>query len=218
MNGRIAVALAAVAFAVLGGCSQTPAPHPPPAESPVAAAPAPPPSKEDAGPSPIDRTGLPPLSDAGVLALKILLQAPRFTGDAVGEGGERPLEVESLRVLFDEKEAKAAFRHLLDDGTLAGRLFGLCGLWYADPAAFEKACATFLEDHGEENVTTFVGCIVEEVPVAGLVRNTESMSVVRLKDRAQTVNQWIDGTKTPDAVYDIAGGGWPCVLRSGGGW
>jgi hypothetical protein len=229
MNGGIAGAVAAVALAVLGGCSQPavspPVPPAPPA-APLAPAarpaagnpPAPPAPKENLEPSPIDRTGLPPLSDAGTLALKVLLRAHRFTSDAVGDGGGCPLEVECLRVLFQQRAAKEAFRHLFENGTTAGRLFGLCGLWYADPAAFEKDCAAFLEEHGEETVATQMGCILEEVPVGPLVRNPEPKGAVRLKDRTQTVKQWCAEAKVDGADYDIAGGGWPCVLRTGGGW
>jgi len=226
MRGGIARAVVAVAVAVLGGCSQPvvspPAPPAPPAEPAVGPAagnpPAPPPPKENLEPSPLDRTGLPPLSDAGVLALKVLLRAHRFTSDAVGEGGERPLEVESLRVLLQQREAAAAFRHVIQNGTTAGGLFGLCGLWYADPAGFEKECAAFLEAHGEESVSTQMGCTVEDAPVAPLVRNPDPKGAVRLGDRTQTVKQWCDEAKVSGATYDIAGGGWPCVLRSGGGW
>jgi hypothetical protein len=136
------------------------------------------------------------LSEAGRLALKVLLETETFTSDAVGEGGELPLQAECFRILFreDEATARAAFHHLADHGMAAGKLFGLCGLWFLDREACEAACDELAGEGDDFTARVFEGCIIGERPVAGIVR------------------------RPPDADperADIRGGAWPRMLRGG---
>ncbi len=162
---------------------------------------------------------LPPLSDAGRLAFDVLVNATRFTDAAIGVAGILPHEVAALRILHREPEAGRAFALLCERGTIAGRLFGLCGLWYWDPDRFGQETAALLRDHADTEVSTMRGCIVADLPVRGIVRSPGEVHTVRLASRTQTCKEWFaESSGGKSAVYDIVGGGFPCVLRSGGGW
>jgi hypothetical protein len=134
------------------------------------------------------------LTEAGRLALKTLLTTDTFTSDAVGEGGEVPLQAECFRLLFreDAATAKAAFHHLADHGMAAGKLFGLCGLWFLDPEACAAGCDELAGEGDDFTVRVIEGCIAEERPVAGVVRRT---------------------SKAEPGAPDIRGGAWPKMLR-----
>jgi hypothetical protein len=106
--------------------------------------------------------------------------------------------------------AVLAFRALLADGTAAGKLYALCGLYYADPDYFERAVVPFRKSRQE--VATFVACSMSRVTVGSVVES-KNPKAVRLKSRKQTIKEWAEETKTDGMVYDIVGGGWPSHLR-----
>lgn len=167
---------------------------------------------------------LPRLSPAGRLAFSVLVGARRFTSDAIYESGQTPEEVEALRILHREPNARQAFTALSRNGTAPGRLFGLCGLWYWDNAVFHRQVAALLRDHGDLEVDVQRGCSSFRQRVRDIVRlpeagRTAGRVAVQLEDRSQTCKEWF--ANQPEGIsgqYDIVGGGWPCVLRSGGGW
>ncbi|MHC4821231.1 MAG: hypothetical protein ACYTDX_05870 [Planctomycetota bacterium] len=159
------------------------------------------------------------LTPAGRLAYTVLVRATRFTDTAVGIAGITPLEVEAMRALHGEKAAGKAFLSLCRNGTTAGKLWGLCGLWYFDNARFHRQKSAVLRDHGKEKVATMRGCIVSEEVVRTIIHAPKGSKAVVLKDRSDTCKAWVQrNPKNTPATYDIAGGGWPCVFRSGGGW
>jgi hypothetical protein len=157
----------------------------------------------------------PALSPEGERAFDLLLAATRFTDDAVGDGGETPPEVEALRTLWKERDPGAAFAHLAAHASLSGRLFGLCGLWYADPAGFDRAAVPLREL--ETKIPIQMGCEGGEMPVRAIVDQREKG--VRLVSRTQSIKEWF-ASKPADisARYDIVGGGYPCLFKTGGGW
>ena len=111
--------------------------------------------------------GVPPLdglTDGGRLALKVLLDARYFTTDTVYKGGVPSLEVEAWKVLFAEREAGAAFLYLSKDTIppRPGCLFGLCGLWHTDRAAFKEGVAALRESYPNATVPIFFGCEIDE--------------------------------------------------------
>ena len=184
---RAATILAAAVAAV--GCASAPPPAPAAAPAvPVAACRA---TLVRFDPEPEGAAGL---TEAGRLALKTLLTTDTFTSDAVGEGGEVPLQAECFRLLFreDAATAKAAFHHLADHGMAAGKLFGLCGLWFLDPEACAAGCDELAGEGDDFTVRVIEGCIAEERPVAGVVRRT---------------------SKSEPGAPDIRGGAWPKMLR-----
>lgn len=150
-------------------------------------------------------------------AFQILLTTERFTDAAIGYAGITPLEVRAWRRLIDQPRAAQLFATLLDHARLGGRLYALCGLFYTDPARFEREVDALA---GSKATVEFMsGCEIDpEQPVAELVR-AGGDHVVRLDSRDQTTKAWIaaHGVTTPYTL-DIAGGGYPDLFRNGGGW
>ncbi len=158
----------------------------------------------------------PPLTEAGQLAFDVLLQTERFTGESIGADGITPAEVESLRVLHREPQARKAFLTLCQRATPAGRLWGLCGLWYWDKARFHRQVAALLRDHGDTKVRLVQGETTGERAIRSIVQD-QAPGVIRLESRSQTCRAWTEAhAPLGGARYDILGGGWPCLHRSGG--
>ena len=143
--------LLTMALAAGGVRAQEKAPPPPAPEIPVLK------PAGDRGPdgnwpgvkAPEKNDDIPPLTAAGRLAYAVLVSARRFTDDAIYEGGDTPEEVEALRILHREPKARDAFLALCRRGSPAGRLFGLCGLWYWDPAHYKVEAADLLDGWGD---------------------------------------------------------------------
>lgn len=121
-----------------------------------------------------------------------------------------PPVVAAFRQMFREPDADAAFKSLLNSATTAGKLYALCGIYYTDPAYFEKAVSRFL--HSNQQVQTYFGCMVSSERVADIVQKS-GPHVVRLKNRKQTIQEWSEETKAKGVALDITGGGWPCVFK-----
>jgi hypothetical protein len=155
------------------------------------------------------------LTEAGGLAFGILVEARRFTGTRVGFAGVTPLEVEAFRILHRDPGAREAFLALGTRGTPAGRVWGLCGLWYWDEDQFDRQLASLLRDHGDTEIETMRGCVVSKRRIREILRAPAGAKAVRLENRSQTHAEW--SKKNPEgsaAALDVVGGGWPYVLRS----
>lgn len=159
----------------------------------------------------------PVLSAEGQRAYRCLATARRFTDAAIYEGGDTPKEVIALRILWREPHADVALRALLDEATLPGRLFALCGLYYSDRAAFLREIEPYRRSRDVVEFQT--GCErLTDQPVAELVECTRG-GAVRLERVDQTNREWIEQhAPQGGARYDILGGGYPNVFRADGGW
>jgi hypothetical protein len=168
-------------------------------------------------PAPEPAAGRPAaLTREGERALDLLLGATRFTDDAIGYAGDTPDEVLALRVLWHERDPHAAFAHLARHGTLPGKLFGLCGLWYTDPALFLSAAAPL---RGSETLVPIqMGCTGGEMPLGEILDRGDR--AVRLASREQSLAEWFAARPedAPSVHYDVAGGGYPCLFKTGGGF
>lgn len=174
---RLLVAL--VAAGALA-CSSTDAP------SPKAVAPPPPPPK-------------PPASSSE--AFEILRTADAFEDTQVGYGGDLSRYVAAFRVVLAEPSARASFHALVDHATPAGRLYGVAGLYFADPPAFDEAVARLAAEGG--TVTTRGGCDTATEPVAEVVRTKETKRIVI--PAGTTLKAWF--AANPGGNHcDIAGG------------
>ena len=99
---------------------------------------------------------------------EILHAASAFPIDGtsgIGEDGKVLSEVRALRCLTSETDAVGKLRHLLDEGSLAGRLYALVGLRLLAPAYFNQAIHPYT--CSEEKVLAAGGHIVTHVPVSG---------------------------------------------------
>jgi len=180
-------AIRAAAVALLLGSVACARPEVDPPPSPLLALPAAPPRS---------------LSSDGRRAYDALLDARTFDTARVGIAGTLSGHAFAFRLLLAEKDARGAFLSLLRDGTLAGRLYGLAGVYFAAPDVFDEA-VRWLET-SRASVPTVSGCILGERPVASIVRDPEGTRVKA-------------GQLPEDAaiqVMDIAGGLIPLELAS----
>ena len=160
------------------------------------------------------------LSPLACEAYARLRAAERFTDDGIYDDGITPNEVRALRILWQEPSADLAFARLEREATLAGRLFALCGLYFSDRDRFD---ARIEEYRGStEQVFFQTGCIgFRDQPVAELIESSHA-GVVRLTGN-ENVCDWLAAQGNPKGTkggyrYDILGGGYPNLFRSGGGW
>ena len=90
----------------------------------------------------------------------LLLNVDTFFGAHVGFGGITPPAVLAFRVLLDDPRGDYLFKSLVCKATIPGRLYGLAGIYFTDPAAFEREIELYLESCGM--VKTMFGCIVAD--------------------------------------------------------
>jgi len=91
-----------------------------------------------------------------------VLSTDTFSGAYVGIAATTPPTVLAWRVLLAHPDADRIFKQLLADATLPGQLYGLAGVYFTDPPAFEALAAPYLV-RGDTIWTQF-GCIVSLDP------------------------------------------------------
>ncbi|OYW74750.1 MAG: hypothetical protein B7Z37_16275 [Verrucomicrobia bacterium 12-59-8] len=155
-------------------------------------------------------TAMPDLSVRGVKAYQVVKKAESFYNSAVGYAGSTPAVVWAFRDLLAEKNADAAFKSLLQEATLPGRLYGLCGLWFTDQAAFKEQVAHYRAMPGK--VKTMIGCIIAEDEIAELVESKHP-NAIRLRGPEDTMQAWWARNPKAQGFSDIAGGCWPSELK-----
>jgi HEAT repeat protein len=100
----------------------------------------------------------------------VLMSTGTFHGAHVGFGLDLSHEAIALRRILDSPCADAVFKDLLEQGeNTTVKLYALCGLYFTDHKAFEKALAPYLES--DEDVRYQWGCIVDRRLVKDLARD-----------------------------------------------
>lgn len=207
-----------VALAV-GACGQPPsdattAPSPPGAPAPPGApstGPSPTPPVVDPPPRPVEIPADLALSPAGREALQTVVRAPHFGGWAVGAAGSPTQPVTAFRTLLGEARARDAFLFALRHGTLAGQLTALSGLFYVDPARFRSELSRYRSLPGTVRLMTS-GCDPGGDLVAASVV-VQAPNSVQLTGPDDDLSAWSTRNPGRAIVFDIAGGGYPSVLR-----
>lgn len=114
-------------------------------------------------------------SEAVAAQLSLLRAELNFSDGALGEYDGPLPPIAAMQTLLDEPPAIAdsAFKYLLSDPgvTLAGRLYGLCGIYFTDSAYFEKVIAGYR--NSTDRVRWHSGCTFGEVAVGQLISSTE---------------------------------------------
>lgn len=154
--------------------------------------------------------GMPELSAEGVKAYKEVKKAEMFCNSAVGYAGSTPEVVWAFRDLLLEKNADAAFKALMQEATIPGQMYALCGLWFTDQAAFKEQVARYHAMKGK--VKTMIGCIVDEEAIADLVVS-KYPTPIRLKGPEDSLKGWWARNPKGSGYSDIAGGYWPSELK-----
>lgn len=189
---RLAAALA-IALTLLAAAPAEAAPEPPTAAPPLEVP---------------DSLGLSP---EGRQAALTLARAAHFGGWAVGAAGAPTAPVEAWRVLRAEPEAAAAFRFVLANGTLAGQLMALAGLWEVDRPAFDEAVARYRGLRDPVRLETS-GCVPGGPPVPAS-QIVERADAVRLDGPRDDIAAWSRRNPGKPIEFDLVGGGYSAVFR-----
>ncbi len=75
----------------------------------------------------------------------------------------------AFHVLREETDAREVFLDLLDRGTLAGQLYGLCGLYLVDREEFHARLPKYLSEQAPVYFAN--GCVHAILPVSQVVQN-----------------------------------------------
>ncbi|MCE5230624.1 hypothetical protein LLG95_13670 [bacterium] len=101
-----------------------------------------------------------------------LLQTEVFATTSVGFKPKTSDQVKAFRVILAQPNARDEFRILLINGKLAGRLYGLCGLYLTDRKTFDQSAKPYLamkQPIGFMEADTF-----RQEPVCNIVSNTRA--------------------------------------------
>lgn len=134
-------------------------------------------------------------------AFRILLEARTFDSVRVGVSGALSPHVAAFRVLVRDAAARPAFVAMLRDGSPAGRLYALAGIYFAAPEAFDEA-VRWLE-RSDSEVMTVSGCILGRRTIGSVVRAPEGIRMA--------AGSTLDDVHGP-APMDIAGGWIPMTF------
>lgn len=155
---------------------------------------------------------------------QILNETNWITGKVFGFAGEHENKsATALRVLLKHKKAKQIFTRLFEKAHMAGKLYALCGMYYAHPHLFKvqikrlrnckkKVTSISGDVHGSENLCNIVFSPYED---------SETMKRVVLR-KGQTLDEWIQEWIQQRGYrsywLDISGGGYPSKFTSQDGW
>lgn len=125
-----------------------------------------------------------------------------------------PAEIRAWRVLYGETASSVVFETLVREATPAGRVYGLCGLYYRDSSLFEVWLRNLGQLGGRVDICSgtvqMIGC-----SVSMLIANPDPRTVI-LDFRWQTLTEWARFRKGDRSyVLDVIGGGYPALLRFG---
>lgn len=134
-------------------------------------------------------------------ALDLLRKAERFEDTHVGYSGSLSVYVAAFRVVLAEPDASKLFHGLVDDATMAGRLYGAAGIYFADPPEFEAALAKINAIGG--TVATQHGCMGETEKVANVIRESGGRRIEIQK--GVTMKSWFAANRD-GGMCDLAGG------------
>lgn len=137
-------------------------------------------------------------------AISVLRKAERFEDTHVGYAGSLSVYVAAFRVVLADAAAKEHFHSLVDDATLAGKLYGAAGLYFADPPAFDAALAKLTSAGGD--VMWQRGCMVDQEKVVEVIRTKEKNRIE--VEKGKTLRAWFDANQG-GGYMDLAGGSLP---------
>ena len=113
------------------------------------------------------------LADSEELAMRVLMQAKRFTSATVGFGGITPPEVLAWRVIAEREDAEVRFATLAASANLATASFGAAGLAYVAPNRL-PGVRRLQAERLELPVATMQGCILADRDFGTLINELET--------------------------------------------
>jgi hypothetical protein len=130
----------------------------------------------------------------------------------LGYAGTPSHNARAFRALLADPKAGALFRKLLREGTAAGRVYALSGLFFTEPNAFPSELDKLIEQGGM--VRTMSGCLVRDEDVTEVLKGApwfERRIVVRA---GQSLDDWFKAHESGQG--DVAGGYYPLMLAGDG--
>jgi hypothetical protein len=133
-------------------------------------------------------------------AFDFLRTTVRFESPHIGFGGVYSRGYLALRIVSRSRDADALFKRLIREGTAAGQIYGLIGVYRTDPSYFRSVASTFASKR--TYVPTMVGCIMGSERMGELVAADYALTVANGETLAQAFK------RQPHANTDIAHGGY----------
>jgi hypothetical protein len=158
------------------------------------------------GPPVVISGDVPEVLDAAARAdVELLVSAEVFFPSGHGGWGGVDAGAEALRRLVAGQHTAGVFLDIIERGTPAGQMYGLAGLYFADPAAYEVEVRRLVNDTTE--VTTQRGCIRMSESISSLMLSPHSASRSELRTGESLTSY---SAAHPDHGHaDFAGGGAP---------
>lgn len=153
------------------------------------------------------------LTAEGQKAYQTLLTAERFEDTYVGYAGSLSKFVAAYRILLGEEKQVEAFKKLIDNATIAGQLYALCGLYDTDYNFFLSVVGKYKAS--KESVETISGCIVTTDHVGDIIF-LDKPNTIRLSSPTQSFDEWREKariTENEGFMMDISGGGYSMMFR-----
>ncbi len=119
--------------------------------------------------------------------VEYLKKSEVFRLGPVGFAPETPPEEFALRMLMAEDDCPSQFKRLFDEGSIAGKLYALTGLYYKDRSTFNELASGLRED--SRSVPRQTGCLVFTQTVKEIIKSIESGDFDRDMQRAARQSQ-----------------------------
>lgn len=148
------------------------------------------------------------LSKQGQVAYQELIVAQNFEETHIGYAAAFSNLVKDFGILLKEKNADAAFKSMLKNGTIPAKLYALSGIYYTDYEQFQKEIENFKDN--DETVSVFSGCEIFEEKVSKIVvSNGENVAIIK---PTETMKDFWARNKTT-YYLDIAHGGYSATFK-----
>lgn len=147
------------------------------------------------------------LSERGQIAYKKLVAATQFEDTHIGYAGSLSQYVVEFGLLLKEKKSDAAFKSLLKNGTTAGKLYGLSGIYFTDYEIFQIEAAKMSKS--KKTVMKMSGCIVYDEKVSEIVKSSRK-NVAIINPGTTIEDFWKSNRKSYH--IDILNGGYPATF------
>jgi hypothetical protein len=114
--------------------------------------------------------------DETQLAARILARAQDFAPGPVGPAAATTSEALAWRIIVQDPNSKEVFVQLLMEHRPGAKLWGLAGLRWVDPAAYEREAAKLRRS--KEPISFVYGCIPMSTTVGAIVTAFDSTGLV----------------------------------------
>lgn len=155
-----------------------------------------------------DSTDIMSLSKEGRAAYVSLRDARVFEAGSVGFRGGMSQQIKNLGVIMRERDAVGLLNAILENGTSAGKLYALSGLYYADKGSFELGRTNLR--NSEVMVQVLNGCIMMDLAMGKIIEADEANAAI-IKPGQTMQDFW--STNTGGSELDIAHGGYPTIFK-----